>query len=178
MCRAVLIGWGHPSPSPRIWAHIREYYWSANIDDFFLWTPGIMEDKKFKKSFQCLQKPSATPLRRRIVWLVSYICRQDGAQDRKFATNNSPPPTNALPSTLVLSYSLALGPFSPWAFVLLYFDVFPGRKQKGKLKIKATVPSSVKTWDFSTGPAHLKKRPGKQDLVLHCGCSSCAFVHC
>jgi hypothetical protein len=100
---------------------------------------------------------------------------QDGAQDRKFATNNSPPPTNALPSTLVLSYSLALG--QSVIFVLLYFDVFPGRKQKGKLKIKATVPSSVKTRDFFLqGQPISKKHPGKQDSVLHCGCSSCALL--
>ncbi len=33
-CPAVLIGWDPPpqlSPSPRIWAHIRGRYWSANL---------------------------------------------------------------------------------------------------------------------------------------------------
>ncbi len=32
MCTAVLIG-KDPSSPLRIWAHIRERYWSANIDD-------------------------------------------------------------------------------------------------------------------------------------------------
>ncbi len=32
MCTAVLIGWGPPPPSPRIWR-----YWSAKIDDISLW---------------------------------------------------------------------------------------------------------------------------------------------
>ncbi len=38
----VLIGWDpatSPSPSPRIWAHIRRRYWSAKIDDISVWPP-------------------------------------------------------------------------------------------------------------------------------------------
>ncbi len=29
------------SPPPRIWAHIRERYWSAKVDDISLWPPGL-----------------------------------------------------------------------------------------------------------------------------------------
>ncbi len=39
LCTAVLIGWDTTTPSPpspRIWAHIRERYWSAKIDDISL----------------------------------------------------------------------------------------------------------------------------------------------
>jgi hypothetical protein len=28
-----------PPPTPRIWAHVRELYWSAKIDDVSLWPP-------------------------------------------------------------------------------------------------------------------------------------------
>jgi hypothetical protein len=44
MCTAVLIG-GDPAtpflPAPRIWAQIQGGYWSAKVDDIFLWLPGI-----------------------------------------------------------------------------------------------------------------------------------------
>jgi hypothetical protein len=44
MCTAVLISWvpagrNPPSPSTRIWAHMRGRYWSAKIDDISLWPP-------------------------------------------------------------------------------------------------------------------------------------------
>ena len=40
LCTAVLIGWD-PATPPRIWAHIREHYWSAKIDEI-TW-PGPFE---------------------------------------------------------------------------------------------------------------------------------------
>jgi hypothetical protein len=65
-CAAVLISYKTQHPPPRIWAHIRGRYWSAEIDNIFL-CPLLFRNplqRPFISEFKCENnhgKPSLTP---------------------------------------------------------------------------------------------------------------------